>query len=221
MNKRGFQLSINMFVVLIISLLILGLGFSLFAEGADSITVLTEQVDAQTESQLNRLLDDGSILVMPFRDQEVKKGETAIFNLGLSNELGSEKSFYVSVTYAGASVDTPSLFPPNLGALDHVVNPQGYSCAPQQSNCWKNWIQVPLQKTTLPNNDRKAIPIGITLPKDGVDLPRGQYIFNVDVCQVDATINENQITCNSELGANPPSLANRYGTRLKLYLTLT
>lgn len=209
MNSRGIQLSINMFVVLLLSIVILGLGFSLFAQGADSIQEISSQVDEQNRAQINRLLDDGGMLVMPFREQEIDRGDTGIYYLGIANELGKNSNFVVRVSYAGSSAYENS--DPHQ-AVDFqkfltLLNEESF-CRPSTTSCASDWALTPLSKVGIENNDRRSVPIGISIPKNGI--AQGQYAFNVDVCHYSDNENNN---CRVENG----KVVNRYGTRLKIY----
>lgn len=213
MNTKGFQLSLNMFVVILLSLVLLGIGFSLFAQGAESIQEISSQVDAQNEATINRLLDDGSILVMPFRELDAERGETTIYYLGIANELGADYNFVVMVSYAGSTAYPPQNDPHSPLRFSDYLNYLRGSIPLCPSNagltCASNWVQLApgLSSVTIANNERASIPIGIAIPRR--DIQSGQYFFNVDVCYYGA--NENP-TCTVEEN----EITNRYGTRIKI-----
>ncbi|MGM5480538.1 MAG: hypothetical protein ACQESC_03700, partial [Nanobdellota archaeon] len=65
-SKKGFQLSINMLVIIILGLVILGFGISMFSNAFSKTQDIRERVDSDTQRQLDSLLDDGSFIVVPY-----------------------------------------------------------------------------------------------------------------------------------------------------------
>lgn len=166
MNSKGFQLSINMLIVIILGVVILGVGFSIFSKAQTQISSAQETVSEQAQQQLEALLVDGSApVILPFGLSEVSRGKSAIFNLGISNELGKTTTFYVDILYSGTTAT-------------------GYA---EMGNEVDNWVLVHPRFTQsgggfeLDNNEQDYVPIQITVPKDGVK--KGQYGFVVKVYQ--------------------------------------
>ncbi|MFP4523596.1 MAG: hypothetical protein ACOCQQ_02065 [Candidatus Nanoarchaeia archaeon] len=163
MNSKGFQLSINMLIVIILGVVILGVGFSIFSKAQTQISSAQETVSEQAQQQLEALLIDGSApVILPFSLSEVSRGKSAIFNLGISNELGKTKSFLVDISYSGTTAN-------NYAETGNEVD---------------DWILLHSRFTNgfeLENNEQEYVPIQITVPKDGVK--KGQYGFVVKVYQ--------------------------------------
>jgi len=94
MNKKGaIGLSINMIVMIIISLAIFSAGVLLlrnFVSGAEEIKV---QLDQRTEERLNDLVvDQGQKVALPFYTANVRRGKEHIFGIGILNtgEVGNK-----------------------------------------------------------------------------------------------------------------------------------
>ena len=163
MNSKGFQLSINMLVVIILGIVILGVGFSIFAKAQLQISDAQESVSEQAQEQLEALLIDGSSpVILPFGLAEVDRGKSAIFNLGISNELGLTKNFSVEITYSGTTAED---YIPNDFKIDDWILLHSY---------FVNGFE-------LENNAREYVPIQITVPKNNVK--KGQYGFTIKVYQ--------------------------------------
>lgn len=84
-RKAAIELSMNFLVVIIISLAILAGGISLLykfiASGKDLIIDISDQTRIETE----RLLDDGSLVALPYQAKTIKRGEDFVFGLGVLN----------------------------------------------------------------------------------------------------------------------------------------
>lgn len=107
-NKQAaIELSMNFLVVIIISLVILAGGISLLykfiASGEDTII----GIDDQTRMQIEQLLDDGSVVAMPYAAKTLKRGEDFVFGLGVLNIKDTpddaKLTFAVEVTEPGDS----------------------------------------------------------------------------------------------------------------------
>lgn len=219
-SKKGFQMSINMIVVLVLGIVILGAGFSIFSSAASKVNNLREDVDDQTKMRINSLLDDGSMIVIPFTKKDGVRGEYVDFDLGINNELGAPHSFSVLVTYAGSSAyppggDTPDPFFP----LTNMENIKNFAqLCPDTRVCGFNWVlrfdNYYVDKDIfIANNGVDYVPIRIEIPKK--DVKKGQYTFNVDVCYNMSSEFEKS-TCELEGGR----IENRYGSRQILYVTV-
>ncbi len=229
-NKRAFQLSINMIVVMILGLALLGVGISIFYNAYNKTVDLKENVDSQTQRQLSDLLDSGEAIVIPINSKEVDRGEYVDFDLGISNELGSPRVFFLYVRF-------DSYVGRNVNSLENDLNAEdvgSLSCRPSttltEQNCADKWILFPKESSTstgshesdkfrLNNNDRHTVPLRFVLPKrilintnTRTGLPSGQYIFNVDVYSTDCDNPVSTCTCTDFNGCS------QYFSRKKIYI---
>ena len=226
MNNRGFQLSINMLVVLILGLAMLGIGISLFYNAYDKTQDLKSDVDSQTQVRLNALLDDGSIVVIPQKNIDGKRGDLVQFSLGVTNIHPDREKFVVYVTYGGSSafLDEPDTFNP----FDYYATGDfnKFSVCPDGDSsdvCGTSWVVIPRGDSNknyrleffLDSNERYYTPIGIQVPKSG-DVVGGQYIFNVDVCIGDDCISK-PLNCHNGCVIDDDS---RYDSRQKVIVNI-
>lgn len=231
MNRKAFELSINMLVVIILGMVLLGVGVTIFYKAYDKAVDIQETVNSQTEEQLDRLLDDGSLLVVPFSSRDAKRGDNVIFNLGVSNELGATKNFRVLVVYRGSSAfenpeDDP-LHPIQNGYdIEDLHNNMNFCGFGEPERCGHEWVLMleDDKKFTLENNRRKYIPINILLPRtarntagNDLGLPKGQYVFNVYVCAQNET---QPAACEFVQEGSDKIIANQYSTTKKLYVNV-
>ncbi|MFP4118993.1 MAG: hypothetical protein ACLFTH_02975 [Candidatus Woesearchaeota archaeon] len=227
-SHKGFELSINMLVVIILGIVLIGIGISIFSNAFSKTAELRDQVDSDTQRQINSLLDDGSLVVVPYSNKEAKRGDYVDFNLGINNEMGGSRQFKVIVTYGGSTAypdaeDDP--FKPGDGFYIDSDKRDEISCGYElgsgqersseetPENCGDAWVLMVEDRFTIKNNEHEYIPLRIDIPKENV--LKGQYIFNVDVCENPADNEEN--TCEYADG----KIVNRYGTRHKLYVQVS
>ncbi|MFW6378454.1 MAG: hypothetical protein ACOCZV_00360 [Nanoarchaeota archaeon] len=230
-SKTGFQLSINMLVVIIIGVALLGIGFSIFSNAFSKTTDLRDQVGEDTQRQISALLEDGSLVVVPYANKEAKRGDYVDFNIGINNEMGDTRSFKVLVTYSGSTAYTDEdddpfdplgddLFLEGSGShIDSCGYHMGDNAAQIRnseelpSECGDNWVLMATDTFTIKNNEHEYVPIRIVIPEK--DVKDGQYIFNVDVCE--NPVDDDEIICTQ---GNDGGIDNRYGTRHKLYVQI-
>lgn len=162
MNQRGaLELSINLLVVIIISLVILTSGIVFLYELIGGAEKVKGELDARTQSELDRLLiDEGKKVALPRASATLNAGETFVFGLGILNieeeKFGQEFTLSVSLSKALDEEDAPLVPQPDTSS-------------------WPLYYPGPY---TLKDNEHRSEPILIKIPKDA---PKGTYIFNVKV----------------------------------------
>lgn len=230
-NKKGMELSINMIVIMILGISMLGLGINMFYQAYNKTFEIAEGVDTQTQNKLNALMDDGGVIVIPFPDVKGERNDYVDFAMGINNELNAEKQFWVHVFYGGY-VGKDETFDNEFKGFDGI-KPGFNRGAPgtpfcgatnyDKYTCGDKWVLMPDTFFTLKNNDRESIPIRIVIPKyvmidgDKRNLPKGQYIFYVDVCHSPpGTTNDNKYC----LFGNDNLFSNRVGARQQLTITI-
>lgn len=240
MNKKAMELSINMIVVIILGLAMLGVGFSIFYKTYNKTIDVKERVDTQTQEQLNRLLDTGEAVVIPFNSKEASRGDYVDFDIGLSNELGRDANFFIFVYYAGTTAVgnvVPSLQPHS----STITSPCLGLSEPDSQTCGDLWVLTLGRKKIessmnsyqdinkerygshyfLQANKRISIPLRIVLPRklNSGGLPDGQYVFNVDIYRNGQSTNTD--TCDMyESSLNTPADCTSYFSRKKIYVTV-
>lgn len=153
MDKRGIELSVNMLVVIIISLVLLAGGIVLlnkFIGGAEELQVL---LDERTEEQLQSLLIDEGQLVALSRQTITFNGEgQGIIGVGVLN------------------IDTEAIFQLVVGLPRSLERPQGLTRT-------ITLLSTP-EPFTLEQQGTRMEPILITV---GVGTPRETYVVEVEV----------------------------------------
>lgn len=200
-SKKGIELSINMLVVIILGIVILGVGFSIFNGAFQSVTEIDGKVNEDIEKQLQAMLDDGGPLaIYPDFDRDVERGEFASFSLGVKNIQREPRKFFVFLTYADTSAQYDEVV---LGPLDKARNPAfhcGTNSDLEPDMCANDWVRMPVREFTLEGNERQTFQFGFDVPKKVTyrgkfaGLRAGQYIFNLDICMRE-TENANKEDC--------------------------
>lgn len=96
--KNGFSLSINMIVMLILGIAVLAMSLVLVKNIFIGSENFKETLDKDMERELNSLLDDGSIVSIPFIKQQVQKNDLVQFGVGVYNVVGEARNFTLLVT---------------------------------------------------------------------------------------------------------------------------
>jgi len=95
---KGFELSANILVVIILGIVLFGAGLFIFGKIVTTGQHVQNDVDARTQEQLERAMDDGSLVVVPINRVTVARGESARFAFGFYNSYSTQESFTISVT---------------------------------------------------------------------------------------------------------------------------
>lgn len=166
-NKKGIELAINTLVIMILGLVILIAGTSIFFKAYNKTVEMSEEVDSQTQKRLADLLNDGSSVVVPITSKEAERGKRVDFNLGVNNELLRDATFKVEVEYMDSTGND-------------VLDKQNCDWENEDwGKCGPFYIKELFE---LRNNEQKFLPIGIIVPKEA---SKGQYIFGLDVLVLD------------------------------------
>lgn len=168
-KKAAIQLSVNFLVVIIISIIVLSMGFLLLNRMTSGGAEQVSEMDAKLESQIERLLTDSSLPVaIPIRQKEIARGDMDQFGVGVVNYEDE-------------------------GSTEFSVGVHADECFDEEGNsCNKDDVKV-MSSFDLANDDESkdiefqknakfVVPIKVD---DNADS--GMYVFNVCVCQGDPT----------------------------------
>jgi hypothetical protein len=176
-SKKGLEMSIGLIVLLILSIIIFSLSIHFLFKWFGSAEELKAEIDKSTQEQIINALKSGNQLVaIPLAIQEVKRGSTTTFGVGVRN-IAAEKQFSMATTFSGAYL-------PN----GNVICRAGESCAAYIEEHWLGSFST-TPTFSLKKNEQKIIPI---LVKAGLNIdtsttaPKGEYTFNV--CVYDAPL---------------------------------
>lgn len=160
MHKKGaIELSMNMLVVIIISLIVLAGGITFLYKLLAGAGDIQKDLDSRTNAELERLLvEQGKQVVLPFRQATLERGEQSVFGLGILN-IGAEQGFQIQLS------------------LQSAVNTQQEELGPATADV-QDWLLYNTEPFTLAENEHRSEGILVQVPPTA--LP-GQYIFSVRV----------------------------------------
>ncbi|MBT4651777.1 hypothetical protein HOC13_04635 [Candidatus Woesearchaeota archaeon] len=163
MNKKGIELSINVFVVIILSLIMLSGGVYLLRSFIVTSIGVESDLDAMTQEQLERLLvDEGRQVALPFFSAELEAGDTHIYGLGILNIDEDEFGDSFSITIEPAA----------------YVNLDGKSGTITDLAPFEKWLLYNTNELTIKENQHVEEAILVEVP-NGAE--KGTYIFDVKV----------------------------------------
>ncbi len=163
MHKKGaIELSVNMLVVIIISLVILGGGIAFLYKLIAGAEDIRKDLDRRTEEELRRLLvEEGKTVALPFRQATIEREESHVFGLGILNIGGSGEQFQIQVQLA------------------KVIDRQGEDItsevSTEEAESWALYIKEPL---LIKENEHHSEGISFSIPRTALI---GQYLFEVRV----------------------------------------
>jgi hypothetical protein len=166
MQKRAaIGLSINMIVMIIISIVILASGIVLlrsFVTGADN---LKDQLDQRTQDRLSELLtDQGKTIAFPFYTKNIRRGDSHVYGIGISNIQNVPVTFMLVI-------DTIKFIDSSGQELD--------SNSVLDFSKWARWDREPF---TIREGDIVKKTILVEIPKNANP---GTYVFRARVNYLD------------------------------------
>ncbi|MFH1072199.1 MAG: hypothetical protein V1743_02105 [Nanoarchaeota archaeon] len=179
-SKKGFELAVNTLVVIILSLVLLGVGFWLFFTLSEQTMKIDQDVSDQLKSQIEQEMENsGSRVVIPTVAKTIERGKTDYYTIGIQNVLSNGETFSV-ITQLPSMTDL----------LGNIV-----SCG--SANC-PNIITTGLEGFTILQNEKEYRKIWVKVPKNA---EKGQYIIDVNVC---SGTTGNEPPCTTSVKYPPP-----------------
>lgn len=164
-SKKGFELSINFLVVLIMTVVTFAGGLVLarnMFSGADGISAkLTMQQQKDIESLM---LNNDELVALPVNKKTIERGKAVMVGLGINNIIPGEEisdTFKVSVDFSVSEIE-------NCKKGD-------ISACPIDPN---NFIVLLADTYDIEKNDHKVVEIPVMIPKDA---KKTTYVYNVNV----------------------------------------
>ncbi len=158
-RKAAIELSVNMLVIITISLVMLGLGVSLLYKFIGSSIERKGELDLLTQQELQRLLiDEGKKLALPLHIANLNAGKSHVFAIGILNMGSGSDEFYLNIKLDQA-------FDQSNKDITAVVNPQ-------------LWLLYTNKVLKIKEGEHHTEPIMVDVPNDA---KKGKYIFNVKV----------------------------------------
>ncbi len=157
-NKRGIELSINFIVMLILALAMFSGGLLLVKKMFGHAEKLKGSLDAQTEKQIEKLLDSGSPVVIPLSTKEIFRNEYGTFGVGVLAQFNGK--YTLEVEYQNGYQKSSKKEIPKT-----EVNAQ-------------EWLSGVPATQELKKNEKGKYMILVQVPKG---VPSGTYIYKVTV----------------------------------------
>ncbi len=171
MARRGMELTVGFFVILILTVIIFAASLYFLRQFYTSTDTFREAIDRDTESQIQALIRDGSVVAIPINKATLSEGNGASFWVGIQNILDKEKQFGMNVQFSKA-------FTP--------LEEQILEADPDYiSSHWALYSEGP---NVIKNNEFKTFPVRIVVGSEitpGVPTKPGTYAFNVCLWDID------------------------------------
>ena len=159
MDKKGFEVAINFIVMLILAISVFSLGLIFVRNIFQQAGEISADLNKQQEQQIERLLDRGDRVAIPFASKETEPGTVAVFGVGILNYNADPTTFNIQVTCNVA-----------LDVKDIPIDVAATGC--------NNWAFGHTALISLDKNQKTVVSMGILPPKGA---QRGTYGFSVNV----------------------------------------
>ena len=154
-RKGAIGLSMNVLVVIIISLVVLGMGVTMLYSFIGGASDIKTKLDAKTNAELERLLvNQGKMVALPLHVADVERGEMHLFGIGIMNIGDVGEEFYIKVE------------------LSHAYNEDGEEITSAVG--LSGWFLFNDEAIHIQEGDHVKESIGVIVPQDAL---KGQYIF--------------------------------------------
>ncbi|MFP4524220.1 MAG: hypothetical protein ACLFO2_02835 [Candidatus Woesearchaeota archaeon] len=159
-SRKGFQLSVNMLVVIILGIVLLGMGITLVTKMVGQGQEYTEKVDRQLMDQLRKSqFSDGRLVAVLSSQQRASAGEFVEFLVGFRNNEDQSRDFEVVVEFNEDSS------PVNLDS--------------DEADAASDALRYLSEGEELAPNEDSFMWVGVAVPGG---LPAGDYFYDVYVC---------------------------------------
>jgi len=155
-NKKAIQLSINFMVILIITLVVFGMAMYLLNMFFGTARDIKENIDTQTENEIQRVLFSGERVAMPINRKEIKRGSSGVFGLGILNVDVDPPEFTIKIE-EGILVQNNQKTDPDPTPPEFVSD----------------------YKKTIRNNEHVVVSVPVRAPRGSLV---GTHILNLYVC---------------------------------------
>ncbi len=104
-NKKGFELAVSNLVVIILGIVLFGIGIMIVSKIIVTGEDYQAKVDSQTQEQMERAMDDGSIVTVPRTRITSKARETVLIPYGFWNEGVNPTKFRADAVITPTSIN--------------------------------------------------------------------------------------------------------------------
>jgi len=169
MSKKGaIGLSVELLVIIILSLVILGAGIAFLYQLLGGASELKAELDTRTQQELERLLvDQGKQVALPRHTATILPGESHVFGLGILNTGDVGETFTLTVLLSKALDENDAVLYDDPDVLNEAVRTVAES-----------WLLYNQEELRLAENEHRTEGILVDIPNDA---PKGTYIYDVEV----------------------------------------
>ena len=174
-KKAGFQLSVSFLVTLIITIAIFTFSISMLRKFFGHAEDVKMVWDERSEKEIERLMDDGSRIAIPFDKKTIRNGEFDSFGIGILNILntGATNNFEITVKFNKAFRKDNSPIC-DISDSSNCGQPEGWLLTSGGTDIAEGVnINMPVS-----NNEQRKFLLGVEV--GGAD--KGTYIFDMLVC---------------------------------------
>ncbi len=175
-RKAALQLSISFIVIIIICIVVFSFSIYTIRRFFTQAEIIKMTYDERTEKEIERLLDDGSRIAIPFDKKTISNGEFKTFGIGILNILnkGYFNDFRINITFNKA-------FDKRNNELCDTAKGNTPDCGNPST-----WLQTTaglgddsgvIIEKTIKNNEQEKFLLGVNVK----GAPSGTYIFDLDV----------------------------------------
>ncbi len=172
MNKKAaIELSVNMIVITVLSLVVLGIGFYLVTNIFTTATEYKEKLDEQTKNNILTVLkQSGELISLPITKYTVERGDVETIGVGIFNNAGATQTFSIAVECTEA-------LDPEENEL--CAKTQGISCDSEAAGYCSTWITRGTEEKTVKNRESFVEELFVIMPEDA---PSGIFGYTFKVC---------------------------------------
>lgn len=181
-SKKGFELSINFLVILILTVATFGGGLILARKMFSSAGDIKDKISDQQEKQIQEMMLNGDeLVVLPVNKKTLSMNSHGIVGLGINNVLKSNGISKSNTFRVGVKLSTVQF-----------KDQAGVSCFNTATKVWtksdscgmdpNNFIKMIASDYPVNVNDQYVVEIPLIIPKTGY---RGTYVYNVNVSYQD------------------------------------
>ncbi len=166
-HKGAVELSMNMLVVIILSLVIVGGGVTLLYKFVGSATDIESDLDAQTQEEIERILiNEGRQTAMPIQTKIIGAGDSTILGIGIRNTNSETSSFTITIEF-DRMINTAGEMYQTTEELEEIfnINPG-------------EWLLYNTDPFDLETGAYSKEGISINIAKNA---PKGEYVYKAKV----------------------------------------
>ena len=206
-RKAAFELSASFLVILVIAIVVFGFSVYIVKKFFTHAETIKMTYDERTEKEIERLLDDGSRIAIPFDRKTINNGEFKTFGIGILNTVSPnfQDEFSINLKFNKAYTRNNVEICHSPSDTSICGNPDEWLKTTSGDGVDGSGVTI---TKTIKNNEQEKFLLGV----DVKGAPSGTYIFDLMVCVQDRDgITEDPIKC-------PLEYPDPYDTIHKLYV---